>query len=101
MSIKTLDVQKLAREVGNIYKAVAVSSKRARQISASIKNELQERLSYYDGFDRELEEKRMNEDQARVSMEYEKKLKPTVIALNELVNHELTYRMPEIVEDED
>lgn len=99
MSIRTQDIQKIAIEVGNVYEAVAIASKRARQVSAGIKSELQERLSYYDGFDRELEEKRMNEDQARISMEYEKKPKPTEVALMNLVNHELTYSMP--VEEED
>ena len=89
MSIKTLDLNALAQNSSNVFEAVVVASKRSRQVAHTIKDELKERLSYYDSFDRELEDKRLSDEQARISIEYEKMLKPTVQAVQEMINQEL------------
>ena len=39
-SIVTRDLNKLAKETGNVYESVAIISRRARQISAQVKEEL-------------------------------------------------------------
>src|SRR5690606_33032101 len=56
MAIKTLDVDRLARQTGNVYETVAILSKRARQIASNVKAELDEKLAYYEGFGPEMED---------------------------------------------
>jgi len=92
MPIKTIDLEALTNQVGNIYEAVVILSKRARQVSVNEKAELDEKLSYFEGFENELEDARMNEEQFRISVEYEKRPKPEEVAIGEMFNHEIYYR---------
>lgn len=92
MAIKTLDLTALTAQTGNIYETVAILSRRARQVAALERAELDERLSYFEGFGPELEDARMMEDQVRVSVEFERRVKPTEIAVDEMANHDLFFR---------
>jgi len=92
MAIKTLDVDLLGSQYDNIYEAVCITAKRARQISASTRTEMTDRLSYFDGFDRDPEDRRMNDQQVGISLEYERAPKPTETALDELVAGKLSYK---------
>lgn len=94
MSLRTLDVDQLADKADNIYETVVVLSKRSRQLSARMKAELDEKLAYYEGFSSDMENLRMQEEQARVSLDYEKKPKPTEVAIDELLNSEIYFRHP-------
>ncbi len=94
MSLRTLDIDVLATKADNIYETVVVLSKRARQISAKMKQDLDEKLAYYEGFSSDIENLRMQEEQARVSIEFEKQPKPTEIAIDELLNDEIYFRHP-------
>lgn len=94
MAIKTLDVDRLARQTGNVYETVAILSKRARQIASNVKAELDEKLAYYEGFGPEMEDARMNEEQTRVSLDYERRPKPTETATDEMLADEIYYRNP-------
>jgi|SRR5690554_5779032 DNA-directed RNA polymerase subunit K/omega len=94
MAIKTIDVNKLAEKTGSLYEAVAIISKRARQIASKMKSELDEKLSYFEGFGTEGDDVYMNEEQARVSIEFEKRPKPTEVAINEMFADEIYYRNP-------
>jgi DNA-directed RNA polymerase subunit K/omega len=95
MSLKTLDVQALAEKTGNLYETVAIAAKRARQNAANEKAELEEKLSYFEGFGPEMEDARMQEEQARTSIEFEKRPKPTEVAIEEVQNDEIYHRFPE------
>lgn len=92
MPIRTLDPDKFADKVGNVYEATVILSKRARQIALHTKTELDQRLSYFEDFSLEPEEMRANEDQMRISLEYERKPKPTESAIGELLDDEIYYR---------
>ena len=94
MAIKTVDVTGLAAETGGIYEAVAIIAKRSRQISSKMKGDLDEKLSYFEGFGPEMEDARMTEEQIRTSIEYEKKPKPTELAIEEMLQHEVYFRNP-------
>ena len=94
MSLRTLDVDQLAAQADNIYETVVVLSKRARQLSARTKATLDEKLAYYEGFSSDMENLRMQEEQARVSLEYERQPKPTEVAIDELLNSEIYFRHP-------
>ena len=90
MPIKTINTNELAAQTGNIYEAIAVASKRARQISNKQKEELKDRMSYFEGFDYEYDDRR-NEEQIRISLEFEKRAKPTEMALDEMLRHETKF----------
>ncbi len=94
MAIKTLDINLLAAQTGNVYETVAILSKRARQVATNMKAELDEKLSYFEGFEAELEDPRFQEEQARISIEFEKKPEPTEIAINEMLAGEIYFRDP-------
>lgn len=92
MAIETLDVDELAGKTGNIYESVAIISKRARQVASNVKSELDEKLSYFEGFGPEMEDVRMQEEQAKISIEYELQPEPTEVAIQEFKNDELYHR---------
>lgn len=94
MAIKTIDTEALADKVGNLYEAVVILSKRARQIATHQKAELDTKLSYFEDFGLEPDELRTNEDQLRISLEYEKRPKPTESAIKEMFDDEIYYRNP-------
>lgn len=94
MPIRTIDVDELTAQCSNIYEAVVVISKRARQVAARQKAELDEKLAYYEGFSSDMENLRMQEEQARVSLEYETRPKPPEVAIEELLANEIYFRNP-------
>ena len=95
MAIKTLDTTNLAAQTGNLYETVSILSKRSRQLSAKTKAELDQKLSFYEEISLDpAEELRSNEDQLRISLEYERKPKPEAVAIQELEEGELYFRNP-------
>jgi hypothetical protein len=93
-TIQTLDVEQLAEQTGNIYETVVILSRRARQVAARTKAELDQKLSYFDdlGLIEPAEDLRVNEDQLKISLEYERKPKPGAVAIEELNDDEIYYR---------
>ena len=94
MSINSIEVNKLRNVTGNIYKSLVITGKRARQIAANEKMELDEKLKYFEGFDEE-DDFQFNEEQERISKEFEKKLHPTKRALNEILDDQVYFRSTE------
>lgn len=94
MSSKTLEVEKLQEATGNVYESIVIMAKRARQMAAREKMEIDEKLKYFEGFEEE-EEFAFNEEQERISKEYEKKPHPTQRAITELLKGDTNYRKPE------
>lgn len=102
MSIKTLDVHALVEKTavdgkaGNLFETVAILSKRSRQIARKMKEELDEKLSYFEGFDTDLvEDPRFLEEQRRISMEHELLPEPTEKAIAEMFKSEIYFRDPQ------
>jgi DNA-directed RNA polymerase subunit K/omega len=94
MAIRTINVEKLQDVTGNIYESIVILSKRARQIAAREKMELDEKLKYFEGFEDE-DEFTFNEEQERISKEFEKRPHPTQRALIEMDEEKVSYRLPE------
>jgi hypothetical protein len=92
MAINTLDVEKLGGET-NKYEKIVVLSKRARQIAAQEKLELDEKLKYFEGFEDE-DEFTFNEEQERISKAFEELPHATQRAIDELLDDKITYRYP-------
>ena len=94
-SIVTRDCDQLAKRTGNIYASVSVISKRARQISAKLKEELNSKLAEFATTVDNLEEIFENREQIEISRFYERMPKPTIVAIEEFQEGELTFRFPE------
>lgn len=94
MAIKTTNVEKLQEATGNVYEAIVILSKRARQIAAREKMELDEKLKYFEGFEDE-DEFTFNEEQERISKDFERRPHATQQALKEMDDDKVYFRMPE------
>ena len=79
----TRDIMNLCEETGNIYESVAIIGKRANQISADIKQELNQKLQEFATTSDSLEEVFENREQIEISRYYEKLPKATLIAIEE------------------
>lgn len=100
-SIITRDLNKLAKDTGNVYESVVIISKRARQISAQVKEELTAKLAEFATTVDNLEEIFENREQIEISRFYERMPKSTIVAAEEFLNEELTYRYPEVEDTQD
>ena len=97
--ITNLNVDEIASKTGNIYKSVRVIGKRARQLSAVQKEELNEKLAEFASDIDNLEEVFENREQIEISRYFERLPKSTTVASEELINDELFYRNPEEEEE--
>ncbi len=94
-SIISRDLNILAKDTGNVYESVSVISKRSRQISAQIKEELTSKLAEFATTIDNLEEIFENREQIEISKFYERMPKSTNVAVDEFLNGELTFRYPD------
>ncbi len=92
MPITPVNLKNLEAHTNNIYEAVVVTAKRARQINEDYKLEFNTLLStMLPAVEDEFEE-RGNPDQERISLEFEKREKSHLLAMKELINGELKFR---------
>ena len=92
-SIITRDVDKISGLTGNLYQSVVVVSKRARQISVNLKEELNNKLAEFATTVDNLEEVFENREQIEISKFYERMPKPTNTATEEFLEGKLNFRM--------
>ena len=100
-SIITRDLNKLAQNTQNLYESVSIISKRARQISSQVKEELSSKLAEFATTVDNLEEIFENREQIEISRFYERMPKSTIVATEEFLEGELSYRYPEIEENQE
>ena len=81
-------------QTGNIYETVAILSKRANQISAEMKEELQKKIAEFGTNNDNLEEIFENREQIELARFYEKLPKSTLIAVHEFLNEQIYFRNP-------
>ncbi|MGL1888776.1 MAG: DNA-directed RNA polymerase subunit omega [Reichenbachiella sp.] len=91
-SIETRDVAKLSEQTGNLYKSLAIMSKRARQISANVKEELNGKLAEFASTVDNLEEIFENREQIEISKFYERMPKPSKVAAAEFLEEKIMFR---------
>ena len=94
LNTATRDMVKLSEDTGNIYETVCIIAKRANQISAEMKKDLEKKLQEFATLTDNLEEVNENREQIEISRYYEKLPKPTLIATQEYVDHKLYFRNP-------
>ena len=95
----TFDKSKIEEPTQNIYKAIAIMSRRAAQVNEDLKSELVEKLEEFATFNDSLEEVFENKEQIEVSRFYERLPKPTSIAVQEWLDNEIYYRTPDVQTD--
>ncbi|MEY3405651.1 MAG: hypothetical protein RL161_1081 [Bacteroidota bacterium] len=91
-SIITRDVDKIAAPTGNLYESVVIISKRARQISVNLKEELNNKLAEFATTVDNLEEVFENREQIEISKYYERLPKPTSSATEDFLEGKVMYR---------
>ena len=91
-SIVTRDILKLSESTGNIYKSLIVISKRARQISSVVKEELSGKLAEFASTVDNLEEIFENREQIEISKFYERMPKPTNVSVEEFLEGKIMVR---------
>ena len=83
----------LDKETGNIYESVNIIARRANQISAELKAELNKKLSEFSSPTDTMEETFENREQIEISRYYERLPKPVIIATEEFLDDEVYYKM--------
>ena len=95
----TRNTIELEEKTGNIYQSIVVVSKRANQISSTLKEELNQKLQEFNVSTDNLEEIFENREQIELSRYYERMAKPPAIATQEILDDKLFFRNPEEQED--
>lgn len=91
----TRDTVDLEKNTGNIYESIVVMSKRANQISTSMKEELTAKLQEFASSTDNLEEIFENREQIEISRFYERLPKPVAVAIEELKEDKIYVREKE------
>lgn len=90
----TRDVMNLCKDTDNIYESITIIAKRANQISADIKTELNKKLQEFASPTDTLDETFENREQIEISRFYERLPKPTLMATEEFIEGKIYYRNP-------
>ena len=88
------DMNTMSENVGNVYETVKIIAKRANQISAEIKSELDKKLIEFASMNENIEEVFENREQIEISRYYEKLPKAVLIATQEFIEDKIYYRNP-------
>ncbi|MEQ8240805.1 MAG: DNA-directed RNA polymerase subunit omega [Cyclobacteriaceae bacterium] len=95
-ALVTRNNRDIADKTGNIYESIAIVGKRARQISAQTKEELNSKLAEFASSVDNLEEIFENREQIEISKFYERMPKPSTIATDEFLEGKLSFRKPDV-----
>ncbi len=93
-SVITRDCGELESKTGNLYETVVVASRRANQIGVDLKNELNKKLEEFASYTDNLEEIFENREQIEISKYYERLPKPVLLALQEILEERVNFRIP-------
>lgn len=92
MPIIPIEIEELESKAGNVYEAIVIAAKRARQINDEMKIEYSQRLQPLIEKDEE-DETIISKDKMNISLDFEQRLKPTEIGTGELLNDEIEFRL--------
>jgi DNA-directed RNA polymerase subunit K/omega len=98
MGLKPINLDKITKHAANIYEATIVASKRARIINDERKIEYDTLKKGLEAFDDDFED-RANPELLKFSREMDKREKPHIQALNELIEGKIKYRYNTFLED--
>lgn len=89
----TRDMIAMAEQTGNVYETICIIGKRSNQIAVEMKKELEKKLADFASTDN-MEEISENREQIEISRYYERLPKPTLIATQEYIEHQLYFSNP-------
>lgn len=92
MAIKPINLKVLESKTDNLYEAVVVAGKRARQINEDNRLEFNQLISTMIPLAEDDFEERGNPDQEKISLQFEKREKPHLKALGELMDDDFEFR---------
>lgn len=90
----TRNTADFSQQTGNIYETVAMLTKRANQIAINEKKEIHKKIEEYTTSIETMDEMFENREQIEMVRRFEQQPKPTLVATEEYLNHELSYRNP-------
>ncbi|MEQ1734345.1 MAG: DNA-directed RNA polymerase subunit omega [Bacteroidia bacterium] len=90
----TRDMKDFDQETGNVYESISIICKRANQISAELKEEINGKLADFVSTTDNLDEIFENREQIEISKYYEKMPKATLIAISEFQADEVYFKNP-------
>ena len=93
-TVVTRQKDQFYKGTGNIYETVAILTKRANQIAAEMKEELNKKIEEFAINKDSLEEVFENREQIEIAKFYERLPKPTLIAIHEFLHDEIYFRDP-------
>ena len=88
------DLRSMEEATGNLYESIVIISKRANQIAAQTKEEINTKISSFHNDSDTLEEVFENREQIEMSMTYERQPKPTLVAIEEFLDKKVYHRNP-------
>jgi len=92
MPIKPLEIEVVESKAGNIYEAIIIAAKRARQVNDEMKIEYSQRLQPLMEKEEE-DETIVSKDKMNISLDFEKRFKPTEVGITELLADQLEFRL--------
>ena len=99
MPIKPLDIELVSSKADNVYEAIVILLKRARQVNEEMKIEFNQRIEMLQSRifepEEETEQPQTNPDQILIAQEFERRAKPTESAIDEFMTDKITYRYKE------
>ncbi|MAT39069.1 MAG: hypothetical protein CL946_05645 [Ectothiorhodospiraceae bacterium] len=95
MPVNPIELKALDQYAANIYEAIVIMSRRARQINEELKISLNQELETFTPRVDSEEEIETNPEQMRISIEFEKMPKPTQSAIADILDGNLTFKYRE------
>jgi len=90
--VETRDVVAMKEKTGNLYESIAVISRRANQLSVTMKEELHRKLDEFTVHGDNLEEVHENKEQIEISRIYERMANASLQAITEFNDDQIYYR---------
>ncbi|HRO43334.1 MAG TPA: DNA-directed RNA polymerase subunit omega [Flavipsychrobacter sp.] len=90
--VETRDVTAIKEKTGNLYESIVVMSRRANQLSVTMKEDLHKKLDEFSSHTDTLEEIHENKEQIEISRMYERMANPALQATNEFFEDKIYYR---------
>jgi len=90
--VETRDVIAMKEKTGNLYESIVVVSRRANQISVTMKEELHRKLDEFTVHGDNLEEVHENKEQIEISRIYERMANAPLQAITEFNDDQIYYR---------
>ncbi len=91
-NVKARDINNMASQTGNVYEALAIITKRSKQLAVDLKHELHQKLEEFAVSTDAIEEVSENKEQIEISKFYERLPNPVIIATQEFLDGELYHR---------